>query len=421
MSEFSFIVNEHAQACQTALEAVAANTAIGAYKFEGDKFEMDTEFSQGLSDEEKKLVERFTNPTEDGIPEVVVHQANEGFLDSLSVMNVQNVVGLINASIHLIEKNVSAYKTLVTKMHKTLVASDAKISRLYDRSDVNISVEFGAYSRFFHIGNKATTSDLQFIEGLFVHRAASEWCALHSPEVLKEVSALVSTVFPSIDRDMPNISEALVADAIRKVGEIFDKHYSKDSLVGLGSSGYSIAAVRIPKVVQQAKDVVSEVKGAMFDGNVVLYHQPKKRTLDNVAYACTIVRDDQISRTEVRGFDIEKGKELKTIVGHGVQIASNTLTSINVLENYIKDYLKPMKEAISFMVKNKMLISSADSKLLTHYAALARLLNDSTFYPLLNSIWIDTRLCRVIAGMAEAYFVRNPRDRTIFAKDIQAV
>ena len=421
MNDFSVIASELAQAENTALEAVAVNAAIGSFKYEGSKFEMDAEASTGLTDEEKKLVERFTNPSEDGVPEVVVHQATEGFLDTLSVMNIQQVIWLINNSIHLIEKNVAAYKQIVTKMHKTLVGSEAKIGRLYDRGDVNISIEFGAYSRFFHIGNKATTTDLQFIEGLFVHRAASEWCAMHSPQVLKEVAALVADVFPSIDRDMPNISEALLADAIQKVGKIFDTHYTKDSLVGLGSSGYSIAAVRIPKSVQQSSDVSSEVKGAMFDGNVVLYHQPKKRTLNNVAYACTIVRDEQISRTEVRGFDIEKGKELKAIIGHGVQIASNTLTSIKVLEDYIGDYLKPMKEAINYIVKNKMLLSTSDSKLLTHYAALARLLNDATFYPLLNSIWVDARLCRVIAGMAEAYFVRNPRDRTIFAKDMQAV
>ena len=421
MNEFSQLVHDHSLAANSALEAVAANAAIGAFKYEGAKFEMDEEFTSGLTDEEKKLVERFTNPTENGVPEVVVHQATEGFLDTIGVMNIQNVIGLINNSIHLIEKNVTAYKTLLTRMQKTLVASNAKIGRLYDRSDVGISVDFGAYSRFFHIGNKATTTDLQFIEGLFVHRAASEWCALHSPEVLKEVAALVSEVFPTIERDMPNISEALVAEAIQKVGEIFDKHYSKDSLVGLGSSGYSVSSVRIPKIAQQAKDITSEVKGAMFDGNVVLYHQPKKRSLDNVAYACTIVRDDQISRTEVKGFDIEKGKELKAIITQGVQIVSNTWTSVSVLEKYIGDYLKPMKEAINFMVKNKMLVSGTDIKLLTHYAALARLLNDSTFYPLLNSIWVDARLCRVIAGMAEAYFVRNPKDRTIFAKDIQAV
>ncbi len=418
--DFAQIAQAYPLVSRCALEAMAVNSAIGAYKFEGSKFELGEEPSE-LSEEEKKLVSLFTAPNDSGTTDLVIHQANEGFLDTLMVNNVRQVASLISHSVSVIEKNIKNYRVLVSKMNKTLVASEKQIGTLFDKKDVNISVDFGAYSRFFHIGNKVTNTDKAFIEGLFVHRAASEWCAMNAPLVLKEIGAVVTDVFPSVNKEMPNISEAIVSDAIDKVGQIFDKYYSKDSLVGLGSSGYSVAAVRIPKQAQYLKDVTNTVKGALFDGNVLMYNQPRKRELQTLSYACSILRDDDMSRSEVKGFDIEKARELKSIVSHGVQISSNILTTLDVIEGFIEEYLKPLKEAVNYLTKNKVLVSGNDAKLLTHYAALARLLNDATIHPLLTTVWIDTRLCRVIAGMAEAYFVRNPRDRTIFAKDIQAL
>lgn len=419
--DFAHIAKAYPQAAQIALEAAAVNTAIGAYKFEASKFELDPDSEAELTEHEKGLVSHFTQGNDKGVVETVVHQANEGFLDTLMVTNVRQVASLITHSMAVIEKNVKGYRALVMKMHKTLQASEKHIAKLYDKQDVNISVEFGAYSRFFHVGNKVASNDKAFIEGIFVHRAASEWCALHAPAVLKEVGALVADIFPSVDKEMPNLSEAIVEDAIDKVGKIFDDHYTKDSLVGLGSSGYSVAAVRVPKQAQYLKDVTSTVKGAFFDGNVLMYNQPKKRELQTLSYACTVLRDEAMTRSEVKGFEIEKAKELKNIISHGVQICSNILTTLDILEDFIKDYLQPLREAVNYLVRNKVLVSGNDAKLLSHYAALARLLNDASIHPLLTTVWIDTRLCRVIAGMAEAHFVRNSKDRTIFAKDIQAL
>lgn len=419
--DFAQIAKGYPSVARCALEAVAVNSAIGAYKFEGGKFEMDESSTGGLTEQEQKLVDQFSDPTDNKTVEVVVRQANEGFLDSLMVSNVRQVTSLISNSMTVIEKNVKAYKQMVTKMNKTLVASEKQINKLYHKNDVNISVDFGAYSRFFHIGNRVTDTDKSFVEGLFAHRAASEWCAMNSPQVIKDLGKLVESIFPNIDKEMPNISEAIIYDAIDKAGEIFDKHYAKDSLVGLSNSGYSVSAVRIPKQAQYLKDVLNTVKGAMFDGNVLLYNQPKKRELHTLTYACTILRDDDMNRSEIKGFDIVKAKELQNIVSHGAQISSNTLTTLDVLEKFVNEYLNPLKEAVNYLTKNSMLISSNDAKLLTHYAAMARLLNDAVMHPLLSTVWIDTRLCRVIAGMAEAYFVRNPRDRTIFAKDIRAL
>ena len=415
------IKNAEIEVNQAALEAAALNTAIGGYKFEDSKFELDPESTEGLNEREKEIVAQFAIPSTSGGPTAVIYQANEGLLDSLSIQNIGRVSTLIMNSISSIERNAKALTNMVSKMHNTLEKAQKKLKSVGNTERVDIQIDFGAYSRFFHIGNKTINTDKAFIEGLFTHRAASDWCAVNSTQVLKEVGAIVLDIFPSVQRTLPVFSEAIVTDAIDKVNNVFALYYSKDSLTGLGSSSSALASVKVPKQLQYHKDSEVIVKGIMFDGNVLTYAKPKKPSLNALSHICTISRDEAAARSEVKSFEIETGASLKAITEHGVQITSNIISNLDALKDYIDDYLRPMKSAISYVTKNEKLISSDDAKLLVHYACLARLLNDCVVHPLLTNVWVDTRLARVISGMVEAHFVPNPRDRVLFAKDIRAV
>ena len=51
-------------------------------------------------------------------------------------------------------------------------------------------------------------------------------------------------------------------------------------------------------------------------------------------------------------------------------------------------------------------------------ARIGKLLCNVTANPLMSALWLDLRLVRMISGIAEIYFVKDPNKRIVFKQNI---
>lgn len=416
--EFKTAEQSHKDMLRAALEVATADASLSSYRIQKGSIEVDPDVNRELSKEEIDMMEMFRTDVRNEVEAVVRSgPANEGFLDFVTKVSVKQVFYEVATTIMRIRNAVRVYGVQAERLNGTLKACQARLKRNKPKEVIDLDFEFGAYSRFFHLGNVPCDSFEAFVQAIYVHRATSEWCSLHAANAVKDVYALAEKTFTALTKSAPAITAAMSDAMVARSGEIVMSHFSDELRAPVIARNFVHGSPEVPKGYKAAKDVILQAKGYMLDAGVLCVSRPSKSSMQP-AWGAVIVRDEDINRTKAQGFTVRHNADLLSLVEHGIEITSNATATIKDLDKLCNDVLKPLEEALRIIFQRLNLRNEEEKNLMISQASIGKLLCNVTANPLMSALWLDLRLVRMISGIAEIYFVKDPNKRIVFKQNI---
>lgn len=419
--DFQQFVQANESLVVAALEAATADSVLGTYKIHHGSIDVDPEQGKELSEEEKSAMALFQEESQMRT-EFIVRQtaANESIMERIGEIGVRQVADAASVTAKRVANAVKTYVASITKMHATLVACKKQLDKLNERDSIDLNFEFGAYSRFFHIAGVPCVSAENFISGIYIHRTTSDWARSSATAAIDDIFKYSENAFKSLSRTIPEMSAAIADSSFDRAKEIALAHYSDSVPKPLSMRGFPMKKPVVPREFTSLKDVAYEPRGYLFDANVLCIKRPKRSNFD-YEIGAVILQDKNIARTKVTGWDIGDVRILKAIIDHGIEIASNTLATMDTISKYGDDFLIPISDAMHSLGKRLRLRDPEEQSMLLNQSKIAQILCTCASTPMLSVAWLDVRLIRVIAGIAESHFVKDPKKRIVLKSDIAQI
>lgn len=416
--DFQAIAEGHKQVLSAALEVATADSALSSYRIQAGTIEVDPDTNKELTAEEQEMVEAFQTDNREQVEAIVRQQpAQEGLVDMVVQMSVAQVLSEVTSTVSRVRNAVKVYANQNARLNATLKACAERLKRENPKKPLPAFFEFGAYSRFFHIGNRACDTIDQFISGIYIHRASSEWCGLHAGNAVKEVYASCEKALISLSRHTPALNAIATDGVVEAAGEIVMRNFESTVLTPAASRSFLGVPAQVPRGERSLKDIIVTAKGNMLDNNVLCLARPSKAG-QRPAWGAIVLHSDEAVRTKAEGFELKNVGALLSVIEHGIEITSNNMVTLDQLKDLNDDVLKPLEDAIRSITRRLNARFNDERAILVSYASIARILCNTTTNPLLSTVWLDLRLARMISAMAELHFVPDASKRVVLKQDI---
>lgn len=419
--DFKDMDASHRLALKAALEVATAHASLSSYKISQGSIEVDPETQKELTAEEKELLDKFEEDARNQIDWAIhTREANESVSEILSEVTIRDASAVAASTARRVASAVKVYSASNDKMLATLMACRAQLAKKNPKDSINVAFDFGAYSRFFHIGGIACNTPNDFINGIYVHRNTSDWAMRHGFDAISDVYKQSENAFASMHRKIHEMSVAIADNTFDRAMEQVFAAYSEPLRQPIALRGMSTAKLEVPRKFRNIKDHQYTPKGHLFDSSVLCTVQVKKGNMQYRSGAA-VLQDADAPRSRTTGWDISDLRTLIAIVDHGIEIAQNTKAYLDMFSDFGDDYLKPISEALLAVVRLVKFRDESDVQTLLSQVKIAQLICNCAINPLLYVLWLDIRLTRCIAGVAEAYFVKDPKKRISLKKEVEKV
>lgn len=416
--DFHPVVQASADVVSAALEVATAHSVLSTYKIHNGSFEVDPDSGKELTEQEKAILDKFQEDMRNQVEAVILEKpATEAFLDVLGEFSTRDTAVVASNTAKRIANAVNVYGKSIDKMLSTLQACAKRLDALPAKTPIAVAFEFGAYSRFFHIAGEACVSPNDFISGIYIHRTTSEWAMRAGTECMRTVYDYAKGAFTSMHRTLPELSKAIADTSYDRALELVYGAYAEPVRQGMALRSMSAQRLSLPRKAAMDKAFTYTPKGYLFDASVLCTVRAKREGQD-YANGAIVLQDEGITRTKVTGWDIADLRTLRSIVQHGIEIASNVKTNLDTMSDLSDDFLKPIADALQALTRRMRFREEQERQLLLSQVKIAQMLCNTAVHPLLMVLWLDIRLVRTIAGVAEAYFVGDPKKRIVLKSEI---